>query len=175
MSHHIFDTYIGHKANYNALKQFGGNGNNVTEEKSLYERLGGVFAIAAVVNYFSDAILDNDLVGRNSPNEFLRQWSNDQVASRLPGLKFMRTLWVCEATGGPYRFEPSEKHETDHMNLSEAHKKFHISPEQFDKVAEILKESMVHFNVPEKEMNEVLGAFNAHKEEVTQGYYEMTA
>jgi hypothetical protein len=32
-------------------------------EKSLYERLGGVFAIAAVVNQFSDAVVKNPIVG----------------------------------------------------------------------------------------------------------------
>ena len=32
-------------------------------DKSLYERLGGAFAIAAVVNYFSDEIIQvNDLL-----------------------------------------------------------------------------------------------------------------
>ena len=33
-------------------------------ETSLYERLGGVFAIAAVVNHFSDAIVLNPVVGQ---------------------------------------------------------------------------------------------------------------
>jgi hemoglobin len=34
-------------------------------EKSLYERLGGVFAIAAVVDHFSDAVA---IVGQKSKN-----------------------------------------------------------------------------------------------------------
>ena len=33
-------------------------------EKSLYERLGGVFAIAAVVDHFSDAVVKNPIVGQ---------------------------------------------------------------------------------------------------------------
>src|SRR3990170_781183 len=37
-----------------------------TPEKSLYERLGGVFAIAAVVNHFSDAVVKNPIVGPKS-------------------------------------------------------------------------------------------------------------
>ena len=41
-------------------------------EKSLYERLGGVFAIAAVVDHFSDAVVKNLIVGRNSRNPKLR-------------------------------------------------------------------------------------------------------
>jgi hemoglobin len=35
-------------------------------EKSLYERLGGVFAIAAVVDHFSDAVVKNPIVGQTS-------------------------------------------------------------------------------------------------------------
>ena len=33
-------------------------------EKSLYDRLGGVFAIAAVVDHFSDAVVKNPIVGQ---------------------------------------------------------------------------------------------------------------
>ena len=69
-------------------------------EKSLYERLGGVYAIAAVVDHFSDAIVQNPMVGKNSKNPALRKWHRNNL-DRLPGLKFMRTLWVCEVTGGP--------------------------------------------------------------------------
>jgi hypothetical protein len=35
----------------------------IMTEKSLYERLGGVFAIAAVVDHFSDAVVQNPSVG----------------------------------------------------------------------------------------------------------------
>ena len=42
-------------------------------EKSLYERLGGVFAIAAVVNHFSDAVVKNSIVGQKSKNPQLRE------------------------------------------------------------------------------------------------------
>ena len=43
-------------------------------EKSLYERLGGVFAIAAVVDHFSDAVVENPIVGKTSKNPTLRKW-----------------------------------------------------------------------------------------------------
>jgi len=43
-------------------------------EKSLYERLGGVFAIAAVVDHFSDAVVKNPIVGQKSKNSQLREW-----------------------------------------------------------------------------------------------------
>ena len=43
-------------------------------EKSLYERLGGVFAIAAVIDHFSDAVVKNPIVGATSKNPALREW-----------------------------------------------------------------------------------------------------
>jgi hypothetical protein len=60
-------------------------------EKSLYERLGGAFAIAAVVDHFSDAVVQNPIVGKTSQNPALREWHTKNL-DRLPGLKFMRTL-----------------------------------------------------------------------------------
>src|SRR6476660_1528293 len=72
-----------------------------TPEKSLYERLGGVFAIAAVVDHFSDAVVKNPIVGQKSKNPQLREWHTKNLG-RLPGLKFMRTLWVCDVSGGPF-------------------------------------------------------------------------
>ena len=62
-------------------------------ENSLYERLGGVFAIATVVDHFSDAVVRNPIVGQKSKNPQLREWHTKSLG-RLPGLKFMRTLWV---------------------------------------------------------------------------------
>src|SRR3972149_1121408 len=72
-------------------------------EKSLYERLGGVFAIAAVVDHFSDAVVKNPIVGQGSKNAALREWHTKELG-RLPGLKFMRTLWVCNISGGPFQY-----------------------------------------------------------------------
>jgi hypothetical protein len=61
-------------------------------EKNLYERLGGVFAIAAVVDHFSDAVVKNPIVGQKSKNPQLREWHTKNLG-RLPSLNFMRTLW----------------------------------------------------------------------------------
>src|SRR5947207_497426 len=74
-----------------------------TPEPTLYERLGGVFAIAAVVDHFSDAVVKNPIVGQASENPTLREWHTNELG-RLPGLKFMRTLWVCNVAGGPFSF-----------------------------------------------------------------------
>ena len=137
-------------------------------DKSLYERLGGVFAIAAVVDHFSDAIVENPMVGKSSKNPALREWHTNNL-DRLPGLKFMRTLWVCEAAGGPFKFSATKPGKT-HLGLEEAHRDLKISPEEFDEVAAELGRSLDFAKVPAAEKEEVLAAFAAHKKEVTAGY-----
>ena len=107
-----------------------------TSETSLYERLGGVFAIAAVVDYFSDALVKNPIVGRKSKNPQLRKWHTKNL-ERLPGLKFMRTLWVCEVSGGPFKFTATKPGKTS-LGLEEAHRDLRISPAEFDEVAAVL-------------------------------------
>ncbi len=136
-------------------------------EKSLYERLGGVFAIAAVIDQFSDALVENPRVGRGSPNPALRDWHTAQL-DRLAGLKFMRTLWVCDVAGGPFTFSAT-KPGLLHLGLEEAHRELRISPDEFDEVAAELGRTLDAFEVPDRERSEVLDAFAAHKAEVTQG------
>ena len=101
-------------------------------EASLYERLGGVFAIAAVVDHFSDAIVKNPLVGQQSANPQLREWHTNNLG-RLPGLKWMRTLWVCEVAGGPQKYVATRPGSTD-LGLEEAHRNLRISPDEFEEV-----------------------------------------
>ena len=136
-------------------------------EKTLYERLGGVFAIAGVIDHFSDAIVRNPLVGQGSANRELNEWHTTQL-DRLAGLKFMRTLWVCEVSGGPFSYSATKPGMT-HLGLEEAHRDLEIAPEEFDEVAAELGRSLDHFRVAEKEKGEVLAAFAAHKGEVTEG------
>jgi hemoglobin len=69
-------------------------------EASLYERLGGAFPIAAVVDHFSDAVVRNPITGQGSKDPKLDEWSTNDLG-RLPGLKSQRTLWVCDIAGGP--------------------------------------------------------------------------
>ena len=137
-------------------------------EKSLYDRLGGVFAIAAVVDHFSDAVVKNPIVGKTSKNPDLRKW-HTQNLGRLPGLKFMRTLWVSAVSGGPYKYTPTKPGSTE-LGLEEAHRNLHISPAEFDEVAAELGRSLDFAKVPAREKKEVLAAFAAHKGEVTAGY-----
>ncbi len=137
-------------------------------DSSLYERLGGAFAIAAVVDHFSESVVKNPVVGQTSGNPALRDWHTKSL-ERLPGLKFMRTLWVCDVAGGPQQYVATEPGSTA-LGLEEAHRELRISPAEFDEVAAELARTLDFFEVPEQEKDEVLAAFAAHKGEVTEGY-----
>ena len=136
--------------------------------KSLYERLGGVFAIAAVIDHFSDAVVKNPIVGQQSKNPQLAEWHTKNLG-RLPGLKFMRTLWVCNVSGGPFQYTPTKAGATP-LGLEEAHRNLRVSPAEFDEVAAELGRTLDFVKVPKPEKAEVLAAFAAHKAEVTAGY-----
>ena len=124
-------------------------------EMSLYERLGGVNAIAMVVDRFSDEIVANVKLNVNPK---LKEWNSK---GELEGLKFMRTLWICQAAGGPFKYTGKDMHE--------AHKDLHITPEEFDEVGVEIARALDHFKVPEREKQELLAAVVAHKSEVASG------
>jgi hemoglobin len=107
------------------------------EQPTLYERLGGVNAIAMVVDRFSDAIVENP---RLQENPALREWNE---SGQLAGLKFMRTLWLCQTAGGPFQYTGKE--------LGAAHKDLHITSDEFDEVGAEIARALDHFNVPEGE------------------------
>ena len=137
-------------------------------EVTLYDRLGGAFAIAAVIDHFSDAVVKNPIVGQQSENPALREWHTNNLG-RLPGLKFMRTLWVCKVSGGPFEYTATKPGSTT-VGLEVAHRDLKISPAQFDEVAAELGRTLAVFKVPDEETKEVLAAFAAHKGEVTAGF-----
>ena len=128
-------------------------------ESSLYERLGGVYPISAGVDYFSDALVQRDTLAATNP--YIKEWTSSEAGSRLAGLKFLRTLWLCAVAGGPFEYTGKE--------LDDAHDRFHLSGSEFDQVAAVLADALQHFNVPSAEAQEVLGAFASHKGEVTAG------
>ena len=129
------------------------------EEPSLYERLGGVYAVSAVIDHFSDQLVERGTIEEQNPQ--IKEWNENEVGSRLPGLRFLRTLWVCAIAGGPFEYTGQP--------LDDAHAEFRLSPPEFDQVAAVLADSLDHFNVPAREKEEVLAAFEAHKPQVTAG------
>ena len=123
-------------------------------EQSLYERLGGVNAIAAVVDRFSDEIVKNPKL---NVNPALSAWNK---TGKLPGLKFMRTLWLCEISGGNFHYTGKA--------LGDAHRDLHITSEEFDEVGAEIGRALDYAKVPESEKKEVLAAIVARKGDVVR-------
>ena len=124
-------------------------------EPSLYERLGGYFAIAAVVNRFSDEIITNP---RLNENPALKAWNETQAEARLPGLKFGRTLWIASVAGGPFEYTG--------LPLDEAHAELNLSADEFAEVGAEIVRALDFFEVPEREQQELVEAYTASMSDV---------
>ncbi|MBI3308726.1 MAG: hypothetical protein HYZ79_05075 [Candidatus Melainabacteria bacterium] len=119
---------------------------------SLYQRLGGVNAVAAVIDDFIERLLTNEVVTKNE----------DVLASlqriTKPGLKFQVTAFVCEATGGPEKYSGrSMKDSHAHLNISEA---------EWQASVQELKNSLAKFSVPENEQNELIAIVATTKSDI---------
>src|SRR5262245_9161019 len=82
--------------------------------KSLYDRLGGVYSIATVVDDFIERLLVNHTLNANPKIK--------EARDRVPkaGLKFQVTALVCEVTGGPQKYTGrSMKEAHRHLNITE--------------------------------------------------------
>ena len=124
-------------------------------ESSLYDRLGGYFGIALVVDRFSDQIIRNPILNKNPT---LKEWNRTQAEARLPGLKFGRTLWIAAAAGGPFVYTG--------LPLSEAHAEFDLTAEQFAEVGAEIVRALNFYGVPEREQQELVEAYSASMSDV---------
>jgi len=126
-----------------------------TPEPSLFERVGGIFAIAAVVNRFSDEIIKNPKL---NVNPALKAWNETEAETRLPGLKFMRTLWVAALAGGPFEYTG--------LPLSEAHTRFKLTDGEFDEVGAEIMRALEFYKVPQAEIELLVEAYLMSKPDV---------
>ena len=117
--------------------------------------MGGYFAIAAVVNRFSDQIIANATLNQNPA---LKAWNETEAEARLPGLKFGRTLWIAAAAGGPFEYTG--------LPLSEAHTEFNLTAEQFAEVGAEIVRALDFYEVPEREQQELVAAYSASMSDV---------
>ena len=126
-----------------------------TTEQTLYERIGGIFAIAAVVDRFSDAIITNPNLNKNPA---LKAWNQKDAPTRLPGLKFMRTIWIAALTGGPFEYTG--------LPLHDAHQRFHLTADEFDEVGAEIVRALDYYKVPEREKKQLVDAYVLSKPDV---------
>lgn len=122
------------------------------EEKSLYERLGGGYAIATVVDDFIERLLINDILNANP--------AINEARIRVPkaGLKFRVTALVCQVTGGPEVYTG--------RNMKDAHAHLNITEREWDVMAAEFKKTLDKFKVPQKEQNELFAIVGTTKDDI---------
>jgi len=119
-----------------------------TTQKSLYDRLGGLDAIKAVID---------DFVGRAAADTRI----NAKFAKTdIPRLKLHLVEQVCAATGGPCQYTGE--------SMKKVHKNMKVTAGEFNALVEDLSASLDKFNVPAAEKNELLGALAPMKSDIVE-------
>jgi hemoglobin len=119
---------------------------------SLYERLGGVYSIATVVDDFIERLLVDVTLNANP--------AISEARARVPkaGLKFHVTALVCEVTGGPCHYTGRA--------MKEAHKHLNINQAQWEAMLADFRTTLAKFKVPQKEQEELIAIVESTKSDV---------
>jgi hemoglobin len=123
--------------------------------KTLYERLGGVYNIAAVVDDFIERIYVNETVNANPAIASARK------EVRKPGLKVHVTMMVCQVTGGPCTYVGK--------GMKESHANFGITEKEWVAMEADFKASLDKFKVPAAEQQELFTIVGTTKPDIVVG------
>ena len=121
-------------------------------DTSLYVRLGGVPAIALVVDYFVDRLEWNPVIRANAA---VRRAFADPIK---PGLKYRLTELVCAATGGPCTYSGRP--------MDEAHDGLGISEAEWQAMVEEFQRALRRYKVPSREQQDLLAVVATTKEDI---------
>jgi hemoglobin len=121
----------------------------VQPPKSLYDRLGGVYPIAAVVDTFIDLLLVNDVLNANPAIKAAR----DRVPAA--GLKYRVTELVCQQTGGPCKYTG--------LGMKASHAHLNISEKEWQAMLGDFRRTLNNYGVPAKEQGELLAIVESTK------------
>ena len=124
------------------------------KQPSLYERLGGVYSIASVVDDFIERLLVNATLNANPAIK--------EARARVPkaGLKFHVTALVCEVSGGPCKYTG--------RTMKESHQRLNITPAEWDAMVADFKVTLNKFNVPQREQQELITIVGSTKTDIVQ-------
>jgi len=122
-------------------------------EETLYDRLGGAYAIAGAVDYLVDRLHTN--VTLNKANKGVEDFHTDQYKA---GYKFMVTAWSIEATGGPKCYPGRD--------MFESHKHLGLTDFDFDVTAHEIKNTLYQLGVPQKEVVEFMEIIESYRSKV---------
>lgn len=119
---------------------------------SLYDRLGGIHAVASVIDDFIERLLADPVITKN-----------EKVVSALgriskPGLKYLVTEFVSQATGGPQKYTG--------RSMKDSHAHLDITEDEWNAAVKDLFASLDKFNVPKQEQNELVAIVATTKEDI---------
>lgn len=127
----------------------------VPADASLYERLGGAYAIAGAVDVLVDRLFANVLVNANAGVH-----AHHGEPANAPGYKFLVTAWSIEATGGPKCYLGRD--------MVAAHDGLSIDPSGFDAVAMEIAATLMFLGVPARERDEFNAIIQSYRQQVVQ-------
>ncbi len=122
------------------------------EKPSLYDRLGGVYSIATVVDDFINRIMVDPKLNANP--------LVDEAHHRVPpaGFKYLVTEMVCWATGGPQRYTGK--------SMAESHKDLKITSEEWEAFLDDFQQTLDKFKVPAGEQAELKAIVNSTRSDI---------
>lgn len=127
------------------------DGKTEMKQDSLYKRLGGDDALAAVTDDFAARLLKNEKLAK-----FFVGFSDDSIGR----LRQHVVDFLCAATGGPCVYTGRD--------MKTAHKGLEITAEEWDIGVKLLTETLDKFKVPAKEKGEVLTAVSGLRKDIVE-------
>ena len=124
------------------------------KQPSLYERLGGAYSIATVVDDFIERLLVNATLNANP--------AINEARRRVPkaGLKFHVTAMVCEVSGGPCKYTGRA--------MKESHQHLNITQAEWDAMVGDFKATLNKFQVPQREQQELITIVGSTKNDIVR-------
>ncbi len=122
------------------------------QSPSLYDRLGGVYNIATVVNDFIDRVMSDPRLNSNP--------AVDEAHHRVSpaGFKFLVTEMVCDAAGGPQQYSGRP--------MGDAHRHLGITEDEWTAFMDDLHQSLSRFQVPPPEESELVAIVESTKDAI---------
>jgi len=122
---------------------------------ALYDRLGGLYAISAVVDDFIDRVYVNATLNANP------RIAEARSELRKPGLKVHLATQVCMVTGGPCKYTGK--------GMKESHAGFQITPKEWDALLVDFRATLDKFQVPAAEQQELVAIVESTKADIVVG------
>src|SRR4051794_5609551 len=127
-------------------------GGAVETTQSLYDRLGGVYSIAVVIDDFIDRVMGDPRLNANPRVDA----AHHRVSSQ--GFKYYVTEMLCWAAGGPQTYSG--------RSMLDVHKELQISAREWDAFMDDLHQSLTTFAVPARESAEVVAIVESTKADI---------